>query len=246
MGIFNLFKSNKKSDKPMDKESKIKAKYDPSKSIYKADIYVGLRYEYGKPLEYDDWYYGKQFDLDNFGLFDPRCRCFFLSFNQVKCFYIDYVTNYTHESTPFIPIFFTAELYIFNGMAKVNIMESIEKDNPLKFFDALNCTLHIKERCDDVDDKFYSKFLPGIENFEEFYKTFRYGYDYMLDKDLRLKYYKRFEANNFNKEIIDKGLKILGIKEMIRAYDYYRNLTEDKSGLKLYEKAVLEAIDNFK
>ena len=246
MGILNLFKSNKKSDKPMDKELKIKAKYDPSQAIYKADIYVGIRYDYGKPFEYEDWYYGKQFDFDDRSIFDPRCRCFFLSFNQVKDFYINSVTNYTYESTPFIPIFFTAELYIFNGMAKVNVMESIEKDKPLKFFDALNCTLHIEDRCEDVDEKFYSKFLPGIENFEDFYKTFRYGYNYMLDKDLRLKYYKRFEANNFNKEIIDKGLKILGIKEMIRLYDYYRNLTEDKSGLNLYEKAVLEAVDNFK
>ena len=239
MGIFGLFKSNK--------ESKIKAKYDPSQAIYKADIYVGLRYYYGEPIEYDDWYYGKQFDLDNHSIFDPRCRCFFLSFNQVKVFYIDYVTRrYTYKSTHFIPIFFNAELYIFNEMAKSNVLEAIEKDDPLKFFDALNCTLHIKERCDVVDDKFYSRFLPGIENFEEFYKTFSYGYDYMLDKDLRLKYYKRFEANNFNKEIIDKGIKILGIQAMIRAYDDYRNLTEDKSGLKLYEKAVLEAIDKFK
>ena len=238
MGIFNLFKSNK--------ESKIKAKYDPSQAIYKADIYVGLRYDYEEPIEYDDWYYGKQFDFDDHSIFDPRCRCFFLSFNQVKDFYIDSVTNYTYESTYFVPIFFTAELYIFNGMAKVNALESIEKDKPLKFFDALNCTLHIKDRCDVVDDKFYSKFLPGIETFGEFYNTFRYGYNYMLDKDLRLKYYRKFDANNFNKNVINKGLKILGIKEMIRLYDYYRNLTEDKSGLKLYEEAVLEAIDNFK
>lgn len=246
MGILNLFKFNKKSDKPVDKELKRKAKYDPSQAIYKADIYVGIRYERGKPFEHDEWYYGKQFDFDDHSIFDPRCRCFFLSFNQVKDFYIDSVMNYTYESTHFVPIFFTAELYIFNGMAKVNLMESIEKDKPLKFFDALNCTLHIKDWCEDVDEKFYSKFLPGIENFEEFYKAFIHGYNYMLDKDLRLKYYKRFEANNFNKEIIDKGLKILGIKEMIRLYDYYRDLTEDKSGLKLYEKAVLDAVDNFR